>query len=123
NRLPRSLRVLSAMTTVFGSARPCNRAARFGVSPHHRLLLSRTRPNQIANHDNTCRNPDTGLQRSIRLEPGYRRDQLQPSPHRALGIVLMGFRKAEVDEDTVAHVFRDEPIEAAHNLRDAFLIR
>jgi len=29
----RSLRVLSAMTTLFGSARPCKRAARFGVSP------------------------------------------------------------------------------------------
>ena len=33
NRLPRSFRVLSAMTTLFGSAMPCKRAARFGVSP------------------------------------------------------------------------------------------
>ena len=33
NRLPRSFRVFSAMTTVFGSATPCRRAARFGVSP------------------------------------------------------------------------------------------
>jgi hypothetical protein len=33
NRLPRSLRVLSAITTLFGSARPCKRAAWFGVSP------------------------------------------------------------------------------------------
>ena len=33
NRLPRSFRVLSAMTTVFGSAMLCRRAARFGVSP------------------------------------------------------------------------------------------
>jgi hypothetical protein len=33
NRLPRSVRVLSAMTTVFGSATLCRRAARFGVSP------------------------------------------------------------------------------------------
>ena len=32
-RLPRSFRVLSAMTTVFGSAIPCRRAATFGVSP------------------------------------------------------------------------------------------
>ena len=32
-RLPRSFRVASAMTTVFGSAIPCKRAARFGVSP------------------------------------------------------------------------------------------
>ena len=33
NRFPRSLRVLSAMTTMLGSAVPCRRAARFGVSP------------------------------------------------------------------------------------------
>ena len=33
NRLPRSLRVLSAITTPLGSATPCKRAARFGVSP------------------------------------------------------------------------------------------
>ena len=33
NRLPRSFRVASAMTTTFGSAIPCRRAARFGVSP------------------------------------------------------------------------------------------
>ncbi len=32
-RSPSSFRVLSAMTTVFGSAIPCRRAARFGVSP------------------------------------------------------------------------------------------
>ena len=32
-RLPTSRRVPSAMTTVFGSAIPCSRAARFGVSP------------------------------------------------------------------------------------------
>ena len=33
NRLPSSLRVLSAMTTLFGSASPCSLAAKFGVSP------------------------------------------------------------------------------------------
>jgi hypothetical protein len=32
-RLPTSFRVLFAITTVFGAAIPCNRAARFGVSP------------------------------------------------------------------------------------------
>ena len=33
NRLPTSLRVFSAITTLFGSAMPCRRAARLGVSP------------------------------------------------------------------------------------------
>jgi hypothetical protein len=32
-RLPRSCRVLSAITTVSGLAMACKRAARFGVSP------------------------------------------------------------------------------------------
>jgi hypothetical protein len=32
-RLPTSFRVLSAITMLLGSAMPCNRAARFGVSP------------------------------------------------------------------------------------------
>ena len=33
NRSPRSLRVLSAITTILGFATPCRRAARFGVLP------------------------------------------------------------------------------------------
>src|SRR5262249_56059836 len=95
---------------------------KFGRLAPCRLLLSRTRSDQVADHDDPCRNPDTSLQRSVRLEPDYRRDQLQPRAHRPLGVVLMGLRIAEVHEDTVAHVFRDEAFEAAHNLRDAFLI-
>ena len=43
--------MLSAMTTVFGSAMPCRRAARFGVSPTIRLLLGLSRSDQIADHD------------------------------------------------------------------------
>jgi Adenylate and Guanylate cyclase catalytic domain len=42
NRWPRSFRVLSAMTTVFGSAMPCKRAA---IKP------DRPAPQQIAHHD------------------------------------------------------------------------
>ena len=61
-RLPRSFRVLSAMTTVFGSAMPCRRAARFGVSPTMPLLLSSTRPDQIADYDQPRGNADAGLQ-------------------------------------------------------------
>ena len=57
-----------------------------------------------------------GLQRS------HRCDQLQPRPHRPLGVVLMGLRIAEIDEHAVAHVFRHEPAEALHGLGDAFLI-
>ena len=50
-------------------------------------------------------------------------DQLQPGPHRSLGVVLMGLRIAEVHEHAVAHVLRHEPAEALHGLGDAFLVR
>ena len=56
------------------------------------------------------------------MSASYRRDQLQPRPHRPLGVVLMGLRIAEIHQHAVAHVFRHEPAEAAHGLGDAFLI-
>ena len=59
---------------------------------------------------------------TARLEPAHRRDQLQPRPHRPLGVILMGLRIAEIDEHAVAHVFGHEATEAAHGLGDAFLI-
>ena len=80
-------------------------------------LLRLSRADQIADHDQPGRNADTGLQGSGRLERGHRRDQLQARPHRPLGVVLMGLRIAEIDEHAVAHVFRDEPAEAAARSR------
>src|SRR5262249_7212136 len=50
------------------------------------------------------------------------RDQLQSRPYRALGVVLMGLGIAEVDEDTVAKIFRHKPVKATHGLGDASLI-
>src|ERR1035437_9354099 len=34
----------------------------------------------------------------------------------------MRMRIAEINEDAVAHIFGDEPVEAAHDLSDTFLI-
>jgi hypothetical protein len=87
-----------------------------------RLLLCSTRADQITDHDQPGRDADPGLQRSARLEAGYRRDQLQPRPHRLLGVVLMRFRIAEINKNAVTHVFGHEAAEAAHRLGDAFLI-
>src|SRR5450755_1403770 len=39
-----------------------------------------------------------------------------------LSVVLMRLRIAEIHKDAVSHVFRDEPAEATHGLRDAVLI-
>src|SRR5262249_54859797 len=59
---------------------------------------------------------------SARLEPTNRHNQLEPSPYRSLGVVLMGPRIAKVHEDAVPYISGDEPAEVAHGLVDAFLI-
>ena len=51
-RLPSNLRVLSQMTTMFGSATPCRRAARFGVLPT--MLRSCADPEPMSSPMTTC---------------------------------------------------------------------
>ena len=56
------------------------------------------------------------------LSAADRSDQLQPCAHSTLCVVLVGLRVAEVDQDPVAHVLRDEPAEALHGFSDALLV-
>ena len=114
--------MLSAMTTVFGSAMPCKRAARFGVSPT--MPCSCAAPDPIRSPTTT-----TPVAMPTRVWSGawvFRAltaaDQLQPGPHRPLGVVLVRLRIAEVHEHAIAHVLRYEPAEALHSLGDALLI-
>jgi hypothetical protein len=79
-------------------------------------LLGFAGSDQVADHDQAGCNADAGLQRSAGLEPGHRRDQLQPSPYGPLGVILVGLGIAKIHEDAVAHVFRHEPVEATHDL-------
>ena len=120
-RPPSSLRVLAAMTTVFGSAMRLQPRRKVRRLADDRLLLRRTRSDQIADDDEPGRDADARLQaeRGV-FELAHSFDQLQPGPHRPLGVVLMGLRIAEIDQHAVAHVFRDEPAEALHGLGDAF---
>jgi hypothetical protein len=62
------------------------------------------------------------LQRRVRIQIAYCRDQLQPRAHSPLGIVFVCLRIAEIDQDAVAHVFGDKPAKAAHGVRGALLI-
>jgi hypothetical protein len=50
------------MTTVFGSATPCRRAARFGGLPNDASFLRLARANQIADHHKAGRNPHANLE-------------------------------------------------------------
>ena len=97
----------SAMTTVFGLATPCKRAARFGVSPT--IPRSCASPDPIRSPTTTKPggNADTGLQWSTGLQRAHRLDQLQPGPYRPLGIVLMGLWVTEIRKHAIAHVLRD----------------
>ena len=110
------------MTTVFGSAIPCRRAARFGVSPTMPRSCASPDPIRSPTTTSPVAMPTRVCSEAACLEPRHRRDQLQSGPHRPLGVILMGLRIAEIDEHAVAHVFRDETAEAAHGLGDAFLI-
>ena len=42
----------------------------------------------------------------------HRIDDIETRPHRTLGLVLMGARVAEIDENAVAHVLRDKAVVA-----------
>ncbi len=49
-------------------------------------------------------------------------DHREPGPDGTLGVVLMRLRIAEINQDTVAHVFGDKPREAADRVGDGAVI-
>ena len=59
--------------------------------------------------------------RGIQLR--HRIDDVETRPHRTLGLVLMGARVAEIDEDAVAHVLRDKAVVAPDRRAAPALIR
>jgi hypothetical protein len=69
------------MTTAFGSAMLCKRAARFGVSPTMAWLLRSAGPDQVTDDHQPGRNADTRLQDRVALQITYRSDQFQPRAH------------------------------------------
>jgi hypothetical protein len=100
---------------------PCKRGKVRRLA-NNRLLLSSTRPDQIADYHQSGGDTDTRLQGRVGFQITYRGDQLQPRAHRPLGVVLVGLRIAKIHEHPVAHVLRYEAAEALHGLRDALLI-
>ena len=71
----------------------------------NRLLLSRTRTNQVADDNESGGDADPRFQRSTCLQRIRRCDQLQPGPRRPFGVILMGLRVAEIDQDAIAQIF------------------
>ena len=90
----------------------------------HRLLLRRALANQIADDHQPGADPDPHLQRRPRrrVEPGHLLHELQRRAHRALGIVLVGPRIAEISQHPVAHVLGDKAAAAPDHLGNAAMI-
>ena len=53
---------------------------------------------------------DPGRPRDRGIQLRHRIDDVETRPHRSLGLVLMGARVAEINEDAVAHVLRDKAV-------------
>jgi hypothetical protein len=103
NRLPRSLRVPSAMTTMFGSAIPCRRAARFGVSP--------TMPRSCASPDPT----ESAKRQWHRGAYGGARRSQRPNPSSPPPSSSAGPCRRSRSRGTPPHAVRDRG--SAANLR------
>ena len=115
-RLPTSFRVLFAITTLFGCAMPCSRAARLGVSPT--IACSWEGPEPI-------RSPTTTrpVAMPTRVWSGAWVFRAPTTcAHGQLCVVLMGLGIPEIHQHPVAHVLRNEAAEATHGLGDALLI-
>jgi hypothetical protein len=75
-----------------------------------------------------CRNLVLDLSDSVRWQPASREADdcsiraFAVKPRGPLGIILMGLGVAKIDKHAIAQILRDEPAEAAHDVRDAFLV-
>src|SRR6516165_1338762 len=88
-----------------------------------RLLLSRSRTNQISDYHQSRGDPDARLQLDgFDIEATDSLDRAQPRPDRPLGVVLMRLRVTEISQDSVAHVSRDETIETGDDFGDRAVI-
>ena len=67
--------------------------------------------------------PIRTFQRLLYGEPADRVDDREPGARRALGVVLMRFRIAEIDQHAVAHILGDKAGKAGDRVGDAAMIR
>ena len=108
NKSPASRRVVAAITTVFGAAADCSRAARFGVSPttlrscaSPAPMSSPTTTRPVASPTRTLWPPSRG--ETLRDGP----DQRERRAHGIFRVVFIRLGIAEIDQDAVAHIFGD----------------
>src|SRR6266702_243147 len=95
-----------------------------GLTDHH-MLLRRALPDEIADDHQPGGNANSHSQSCPRtdIESCHGRDQCQPGAYRALGIVLIRPRIAEICEHAVAHVSGNETAKLLDLLGTAAVVR
>jgi len=87
------------------------------------LLLGRAFADQIADDNQPGSNADPRLRLDgFDVEAGHSIDHAQPGPDRALRIILMRLRVAEINQHAVAHVFGDKAVKPCDGPRDGAVI-
>ena len=83
----------------------------------NRWLLGRAFANKIADDHQPGGNADAGLRLDrLDIESADPVDDCEPRPHRALGIVLVRLRVAEIGQNAIAHIPGDKAIEPGDDL-------
>ena len=88
----------------------------------HRLLLGAALADQVARHDLAGRDADARRERHREAEAADRVDEVEPGPDRALGIVLVRLRIAEIGQHAVAQKLGDVALEALDHPGAAVLV-
>src|SRR5947209_2616558 len=77
---------------------------------------------RIADNDDAGRNAGACPEVFVAFEAAHRVTDYQGTADRALGIVFVSARIAEIDQCPVTQLLRDEPLELAGNCGDSALI-
>ena len=124
NRPATSLWVASATTTEPGSASACSRAARLGVSPTTASSCAAPSPIRSPTTTSPVAMPTraaSGLPPGA-VRPAGRGCGGETCANRALGVVLVRLRPAEIGEHAVAHQLGDSALVAGDLARHRLLV-
>jgi hypothetical protein len=97
----------------FGPANACSRAARFCRFARNRAHLFDGARLLVADYNEPGGDADAhpqidiGRRPKLVIQSGYCPHQVERGSHRPLGIVLVGLRVAEVNQNAVAEIARD----------------
>ena len=108
-------------------ARLCERLqprSEIGRFSNHRLFLSRSLTDEVADHDPPGRDADSHRERLVGagLKPRHERRDFETCPNRLFRVVFVRAWKTEIGEDAVAHELGDKAVVTRHDPRTGVLV-